>query len=268
MTESNLAKHTSPASTAYGSQSRWAFPPLPRVLPMELSRAQVASEWPAFPEILDSVSKACEAVGRSGEMVAVIGGRAALAGAEQLDAYGSAVVIRLPDAFAPCLADLAVQAPSPENVESLDLMTSDSVYSWYAVLPDGRKFSLLMQNDAMMTLLDIWSGNRGRVPFVPVVFVAGDACVCGGFWFDADDEAEAQCVGLYGGPNHRPYRMYSDEELAMAAEVANQAGSPTPWKHGPWTNSDGITCIQLAVYQVTEPAPDGDYRNEDETLAY
>lgn len=228
------------------AQYRAPFPPMPKIQPTVLNRAEVQTQWPAFIQILDELDEYSEQQGRAAKMDGLVARRDVLAGAVGDAGFGDALVLNLPAVFEPCLAELATQQPLLGNWHSLDLMTCETLFEWRLQLDDGKRYALLIPEPAIHDLLQSDYGDRARVAFVPVLFVAGDSFVGGGFWFDLDDVFEAQAATVCS----QSCPPYSDEELAEAAERALLAESTTPWKIRPWTDEDGVSLVQLQIYRL------------------
>lgn len=238
-------------------QSRFALPSMPQVVPTQLTRAQMALVRSTCPDILDDISEERKKDGKSSEIFAIIEKRRRLGGGAPYSGYGSALVIKLPHDFGPYLGKLVTQVPSLCNFASLDLLEPDPVVEWRTVFRDKREFSILVPARAMLPLFNTRDGGYQRPAFVPTVFVADGIFSCGGFWFDELDEQQAKDSGLFGDGDYRPHQIYSEEELALAAEDARRAGCLAPWKLGPWTDA-GITHLYLDVHEVVVRMEGGD----------
>lgn len=243
-------------------QSRFALPSMPQVVPTQLTRAQMALVRSTCPDILDDISEERKKDGKSSELFAIIEKRKRLSGDAPCSRYGSALVIQLPRDFGPYLGKLVTHVPSLCNFASLDLLEPELVVEWQAEFSDKRKFSISVPAHAMLSLLNTGDGDYKRPAFVPTVFVADGIFSCGGFWFDELDEQQAKDSGLLGDEDYRPHQIYSEEELALAAEDARRAGSLTPWKLGPWTDA-GITHLYLDVHEVVVRKESSDCSGEE-----
>lgn len=230
------------------------FPPMPKIVPTFLSRAEVQQKCPSFWNEMDKVAKHCEEVGWSPKMTSLIAPRYMLGDVEPYEGFGAALVLNLPGAFEPCLTELAIQEPYVFNLDSLDKLSAQTLLSWGCTLLNGKKFCLMLPESALSAcgLFDCKNNKREQVAFVQVVFIAGESVVCGGFWFDGDSIENLHATCMYSS-NYRHYCPLEEDILTDAARHAELAGSPTPWEIRPWQDELGVYCMQLAVVGLREP---------------
>lgn len=220
------------------------FPPMPKITPTVMTRAEVLEKTPAFFDILAEAARYREENDYPSTISGIIAPRHILTGEQLLPiaAYGDALILSLPGEFAPCLVELAIQQPSVFNIDSLDLQSAQTVFGWSCTLPDGKTYCLMIPDYTLDTagLLQCKNHQRVQVRFVQVVFVAGDSIVCGGFWFDGDELEGAHAASMYSS-NYRHYAPLDEEVLEVAACRAELAGSAQPWQSGPWLDAeDGV----------------------------
>lgn len=238
------------------------FPPMPTIRATVLSRKTVRQQWPAFDGQLTILTQSCAESGHSPRMAGLIAPRSVLGGQACFSAQmGHALVLNLPGAFEPCLAGLVQQKPKLFNLDSLNRMSSETLYGWHCILPDGRPFCLMVPDNTLQNsdLLRIHNADytEDRVVFVPVVMVAGNSVASGGFWYDADDELEGQGAAMSSN-NYRPYRLWDAATREASARQAEQVGSSTPWVIRPWRDEQGIYLMQFAILQYRRQRPNED----------
>lgn len=119
------------------------------------------------------------------------------------------LLLFLPESLEPELKALAESELDVYNCHSDDLLENRTV--------------LALTTAAAVVEVDVWDTNfprQGRRFYIALV--AGDAVVLVRHDMDEEDE-EAFCIGIQGacgssGPNYRPYRQWSDEQLQTATE--------------------------------------------------
>lgn len=241
--------HTDHATTTNESI---AFPLLPQILPTVLRRAEVLEKWPAFFDILDELVEFVRNEKKG--LVGLVASRHILSGIPAYMGFGAALVVPLPEVLEPSLVELAAQQPAVYNQTSIDLMENETVLEWQAELDNAERWSLLVPESEILDFVNACRGGGiATAVWLPVVFLAGDTVVCGGFWFDAELEVQMQGASIGSGGNYKPHRAFDDEQLADAAESARRAGSPTPWKDGVWKDGDGVHMAWVNIFKLNEP---------------
>ncbi len=239
-----MTKHLALPST-HGS-----FPPPPRFLPTPVSPADRRRQWPQLDDILARGRQKIIADGCTSDAFCILTSTAAL-NYEPIEAGGPDLSLLLlfvvPEAFAPQLEQLAIQTPEVFNYPSIDLLACDTLFEWRATAADGQRLSWCLHRVA----LDYVLINRHVSPldtaWIPVVFVAGERLVCGGFWCTDDFLGGAQGAAIGTGENYNPTRLFDDAELDAAAEKARALGATRPWQDRYWPWADGGSFMMLPV---------------------
>lgn len=233
------------------SHSASPFPPLSPTRATVMSRLEVEQCWPEFAAVQASLRSHAEKLGCSPHMLGTMGQRNVLGGVQHPEAdVGKALVLILPSVFVPCLAHLAEQCPHLNANEALDKQEMRSILCWECTLPDGRSFRV----ETPAYVIDqygLLNGTNETEVFVPVVFAAGDSIAWGGFRFSEQDEFEL-CSTINICINYRPHRDCSEEELEIAAQQAELAGSNRPWALQPWQSENGVYRMELPLFAMLD----------------
>jgi len=231
--------------------SPWGFPPMPRILPTELSFADAQARWPEF---IDTINELSEQRQEPNQPIGLVAPRYMLAGTSKDDAFGLALLLLLPDVCEPYLDNLATQKPGLYNRNSLDLMQSETIFEWSTQLGDDKCYQLLVPElPISVHMLSSWHGSRTAVSWIHVIFVTGTRIVSGGFWLDSSDIGGMQGACGSSGFNYRPHRIWSEEVLIKAANDAKECGSATPWKTGVWCEEGKTWMYQAEILIYVEP---------------
>jgi len=133
------------------------------------------------------------------------------------------LTIILPKELSAILNEGVEQEPFFFNQTSTDLQINRTYAAWE--LGSGtRSVSVVVCDSALLTLI-----NGRYEEIVPVMMVAGDTVVVGGFLVSDIFRGNFQAAGSSSGQNWRPVRVYSDNELELAAIKAKRIGN-FPWR--------------------------------------
>lgn len=143
-------------------------------------------------------------------------------------------VARLPAMFEPRLVELATERLDAFTELSADLMSASTHLVWE--MPD---FSIHFSIDGFEPL---FSGSDDRLNMLFLFISGGTVLLC---LHPVDDTLlfSLQASGMGSGENYRPYRVWSDEELAEAAEKAQFEESEFVR-----TLDDGTIALELQGY--------------------
>jgi hypothetical protein len=148
---------------------------------------------------------------------------------------------RLPKEFEPRLEDLAIERLGDRTVYSTDLMMARTHLYWE---PKGLFLHFAISG------FEPRFPWRGKKPCVLFLFVSGETVVLSLHPIEEDFSDFIQARQMRTDCNYRPYREWSDEELAEAAlEAAQEAASGGPKSIR--TMNDGTIDVYLPGYFPT-----------------
>ncbi len=152
----------------------------------------------------------------------------------------------LPNEYEATLEEVVLQVPDIFNLTSTDLQHNGTYLCWEVGSVAERK-SIMLTDCALRTLID----GRGGEEIVPVIMIAGATVVVGGFLVDDFFLGNAQAAAISSGPNWRPLRVYSDDELEVAADEAKRLGN-FPWREFLFRLPDGLQCFEPPVFDYRD----------------
>ena len=226
-----------------------SFPPPPRILPTVLDSADRRRQWPLLDDILARARDWFPDDGRPLRPFCILTSTEALndLAMKEGQALAPLLLFVVPETFAPQLEHLAVQTPDILNHPTVDLLANDTLYAWRAEGADGEHLSWCVHQRDMERVRHHRCTGHADADWIPVVFVAGERVVCGGFWSTDSFSGGAQGAEAGSGVNYRPHRLYDDAELGAAAEQARALGTTRPWEDNYWPLPDGGQLMMLAV---------------------
>jgi hypothetical protein len=120
-------------------------------------------------------------------------------------------IARLPAMFEPRLSEMATVTLEAFTQHSTDLMSASTHLAW-----ELQDLSVHFSVDVFEPL---FPGRSDRLNMLFLFISAGTVLLC---MHPVDDIFlfSLQASGMGSGDNYRPYRMWSDEELEEAAEIA------------------------------------------------
>jgi len=220
---------------------------MPRIQPRQLSRTELTSRTLAIEEIRSDIIEECA----DNESLSVAFGAVVdtkdLGDLLDLNEHKShALMLYFDDAFEPYLFDLIQSGPDAINATTIDKLENDSVYRWRLEMKNGIKASFWAHSPVFYELTKGYHMNSDEdcrsIPpthWVPIVFVAGNTVVVGGFWCDDLWEISGSSAGNGAGINYRPYRLWPDEEINRGTEKAKLTGN-RPWENHWWLEESGL----------------------------
>lgn len=168
-------------------------------------------------------------------------GRALLFKAEHLAGLGLepyapyGMLIRLPDAFEEHLDLLAESRLEPINICTLDLLRKITVVSF----DDFNEAFIGVIGSAYQEILELcapydYETDRHPEAMIPFVLIAGKTVIIRTVETEEGWHVVMQGAQIGSGPNWRPYRIYSDEDMAKA-EQRKQLYGDMPWVGKVWS---------------------------------
>jgi len=229
-----------------------SFPPPPRILPTVLDPADRRRQWPLLDDILARARDWFPDDGRPLRPFCILTSTEALNGMEidEGRSFPHLLLFVVPEDFAPQLERLAVQTPDIFNHPTVDLLANDTLFAWRAEGADGKRLSWCVHHQTMEYVRRHRCTDQADADWIPVVFVAGEHVVCGGFWSTDSFRYGGQGAEIGSGVNYRPHRLYDDAELDAAAEQARALGTTRPWEdnYWPWVNGEHFMMLTVLPY--------------------
>lgn len=174
----------------------------------------------------------------------------------------TALVLQLPAELEPHLSEFMSAMPYEMNIFSLDLLRSESVWSWLI----AGVAEVCLGADTVRDVLsavelrcDVLERMASRCPeplirpFLPLVVVAGDSLAIGGLTVSRDWDERLGIHKRSSGCNWKPYRVLDDDTLNDAEKFAQEHGT-MPFYGKLWSASDHEPSQILLPYLV--PAVD------------
>jgi len=147
-------------------------------------------------------------------------------------------VVRLPKPLEPHLEEMAKEWLMDWTVQSTDLMTASTHLYW--------KLKGINVHFRVAGFQERFPGP-GRKPCILFLFISGETVVLSLYPVDEDSGAAIQARAMNTDGNYRPYRHFTDEELAIAA--LNAAQETNPGKPGSsCILPDGTIDFELAAF--------------------
>lgn len=159
-----------------------------------------------------------------------------------------ALLLFLPPEFEPHLHDLLSKRPEIWNIAQIDL-NSSATYATWSTQVQGRLFQFRL-NAYMMN--DVRKGSE-QGPFqafdcqyVPMVVLAGNTVVAGGFLEDDEHMVDVQACDAMA--SHRREMIYSEAEIRHAIARSEQVGNH-PFRSPLWNqcNEPGDTSMTIEI---------------------
>lgn len=147
---------------------------------------------------------------------------------DMLPACPTALVVALPDEFAPSLLELVGQTPCPDAMGDFIGGHALPYLAWTCRLADDSKVNLTVPMALLAT--DVYPMGRRRLQpiWVPVLMVAGDTVAVGGFNVDAAWLVRCQYTRHFLRVNREPDQIHLPAHARQQVERFGLA----PWRFG------------------------------------
>lgn len=135
--------------------------------------------------------------------------------------------------------------PKVFNLNSLDLLTTDTLVGWDFNLRDGSKHTISLPIEALQKLdLDV-SHDKDEGNFIDIAFICDDIVCFSGFWYTTDYSQRINLAksisSLYQPPSNRLLKTGLNKAVA--------AGSPKPWINNTYKESKSRFYTQLTCFE-------------------
>lgn len=160
-------------------------------------------------------------------------------GLDEENVHEDCLVLSLSSSLNGTAAALAGQWPHVFNDRTLDLMDCWTFWGWNAHLPGESAmttFRVSIQRELTATVCHACSADAAGLDWkwMLMVVIDDDTVAIGGFVVDMHMAGSLQAASM---SCHRAFEIYSEEELAVAANAAEIHGRE-PWLHDRWWNGE------------------------------
>lgn len=144
--------------------------------------------------------------------------------------------------------------PKVFNLNSLDLLTTDTLIGWDFNLRDGSKHTISLPIEALQKLNTEDSNDDETGRFIDIIFICDEIVCFSGFWYTTDYNERIRLAKSINSLYHPP----SNIQLKSGLKKAIAVGSPKPWINKIYQKSKSIFYTQLTCFEYKNQGKDKD----------